>query len=104
MARKNGLASPAAEIADHIRELDVHLREDFLHPLDAGGGGLHVFAPVAPVRAQDPDVSGRTEGVAKQAVGVELQQPLTLLDVSLAAGEILRMAGVDQIDLESSGL
>jgi hypothetical protein len=42
------------------------------------------------------------ERVPEQAVGVELQQPLALLDVALAPGEILGVPRVHQIDLEAT--
>ena len=93
-----------AEIADHVRQLDVHLGERLLHPLDAGAEAAHVIAPLAPIGPCDADLGWRMERIAEQAVGVQLQQPLALLHVALAPGQILRVAGVDQIDLESAGV
>ena len=98
------LPGPAAEIADDIRELDVHLGQHLLHPLDAGADGAHVVAALAPVRPHDANLGGRVKRVAEQTVGVQLQQPLAFLDVTLAPGQVLRVSRVDQIDVEAAGV
>jgi hypothetical protein len=64
----------------------------------------HVIAALAPVGAGDADDGGGMERVAEQAVGVQLQQPLTLLHVALPPREILRVARVDQEHLEAAGV
>ena len=60
-----------------------------------------MIAALAPVRPHDANLGGRVKRVAQQAVGVELQQPLALLDVGLAPGEILGVPRVHQIDLKA---
>jgi hypothetical protein len=52
----NPLSGPAAQIADDIRQLDVHLRQHLLHALDACADGLHMVASLAPVRAHDANL------------------------------------------------
>ena len=62
---------------------------------------VHMVAALAPVRPHDANLGGRVKRVAEQAVGVELQQPLALLHVALAPGEILGVPRVHQIDLKA---
>ena len=100
----DALPGPAAQIADDIRQLDVHLGQHLLHALDAGADRVDMVAALTPVGAHDANVGGRMKRVAEQAVGVELQQPLALLHVALAAGEILGVPRVDQIDLQAARL
>ena len=97
----DALPGPAAQIADDIRQLDVHLGQHLLHPLDAGADRVHMVAALPPVRPHDANLGGRVKRVPEQAVGVELQQPLALLHVALAPGEILGVPRVHQIDLEA---
>jgi hypothetical protein len=98
----DALPGPAAQIADDIRQLDVHLGERLLHALDAGADRVHMIAALAPVRPHDANRGRWVKQVAEPAVGVELQQPLALLHVALAPGEILGVPRVHQIDLEAS--
>jgi hypothetical protein len=46
------LARQSTYIADHIRQLHIHLGEHFLHPLDAGRRSVHMLCPLPPVRLQ----------------------------------------------------
>ena len=97
----DALPGPAAQIADDIRQLDVHLGERLLHPLDAGADGVHMVTALPPVRPHHANLGGRVKRVPEQAVGVELQQPLALRHVALAPGKILGVPRVHQIDLEA---
>jgi hypothetical protein len=63
----DGLPGAPGEVADHIGELDVHLRERPLHPLDTGGERADVIAALAPVGAGDADVGRRMKGIPQQA-------------------------------------
>jgi hypothetical protein len=96
------LPGPAAQVADDVRQLDVHLGQHLLHPLDARADCVHVVAALAPVRADDANLGRRVERVAEQPVGVELEQPLALLHVGLAPGEVLGVPRVHQIDLKTA--
>ena len=97
----DALPGPATQIADDIRQLDVHPRQHLLHPLDARADRVHMVAALASVGPDDANLGGRVKGVAEEAVGVELQQPLALLHVALAPGEILGVPRVHQIDLKA---
>ena len=101
---ENRQAGLADDIADDARELEVHLDERLLHPPDVGPRGLHQDLAVAQVGAQRQDLPGGPEAPAQQADRVELAQPLTVLDVALAAGDVLDVAGVDEQDLEAVSL
>ena len=52
----NQLSCHPTEIADHIGQLDIHLRQGFLHSLNAGRRPNHVLCPLPPVGAQDPNL------------------------------------------------
>jgi hypothetical protein len=69
--------------------------------LDAGADSVHMVAALAPVRPHHANLGGRVKRVPEQAVGVELQQPLALLHIALAPGEILGVPRVHQIDLKA---
>lgn len=98
------LPGPSAQVADHIRQLHIHLGQDLLHPLDAGADGLDVVAVLTPINSRGPNLGSGVERVAQEPVGVQLQQPLTFLHVSLPPWEIARISRVHQIDLEAFGI
>ncbi|MGH9163619.1 MAG: hypothetical protein ACRD2X_27000 [Vicinamibacteraceae bacterium] len=58
----------------------------------------------APVRAYDADRGRRVKRVPEESVRVEFQQPLALLHVAFAPGEILGVPRVHQVDLEAPAL
>ena len=64
--------------------------------------GADVVAALAPVGAGDANLGGGMKGIAQEAVSVQLQQPLTLLHVGLAPGQILRVPGVDEIHVQTA--
>ena len=108
LAGQNGPDDPQpgdpGHVADHAVQLQIHLDQGFLNVLDVSAGVLDQPGAVAPVGAQDADLVGRAEGGGQEAVAVELLQPLAILDVGFAAGQVLDVAGVDQADLEAVGL
>jgi transposase len=46
----NQLPSQPAQVADHIGQLHIHLRQGFLHPLNAARRRLHMFGSLPPIR------------------------------------------------------
>ena len=98
--RQAGLAD---NVADHAREQEVHLGERLLHPLDIGAGGLDEDVAVPYEGAEGEDRPGGAEAPAQEADAVEFAQPLTVLDVALAAGDVFDVAGVDEQDLQAPG-
>jgi len=63
-----------------------------------------VIGALPPIGPDDANVGRGIERIPEKPVGVQLQQPLALLHVTLAPGQVLRMSGVDQIDLEPAAL
>ena len=68
----------ARDVSDDVPELHVHLGQRLLHVLNMMGGVLHQHGPLPHVAAQAPDVPAGTESPGKQAVGVELLEPLAV--------------------------
>ena len=95
-------AGRADDVADDAREQEVHLGERLLHPLDIGAGGLDEDVTVAHEGAEGQDRPGGAEAAAQEPDTVEFAQPLTVLDIALAAGDVLDVAGVDEQDLEAA--
>jgi hypothetical protein len=52
--------------------------------------------------AEDADIIGGAEGALKKTVSMELLDPLAVEDISLAAGDVLDMTGVDEEDLKTA--
>lgn len=59
---------------------------------------------VAHVRADAHDLVARAEAAAEQAVLMELLQPLRVVDVCLAARNVLRVSRVNEQNFESAAL
>ena len=97
-------AGHPGDVGDDVVQLQVHLGQSLLHPLDVGGGAAHQGGPLAHIGPQRTHLIGRTKGAAQQAVGVQLLQPLAIQNVALTAGDIFDVPGVDQFDLQSVAL
>jgi hypothetical protein len=69
------------------------------------GGVGHAHLPVAQRAAQHAPVGLGSQGASEQPVGMQALQPLTSEPSSLwSAGGTLRLAGIDQEDLQAPGL
>jgi hypothetical protein len=73
--------------------------ERLLHVLALQAAQARQVVALAQIGAQDADVIGRTKGGVEQAEAVQALEPLTVLDVGLAPGNILDRPGIDQKDL-----
>jgi hypothetical protein len=82
--------------------LQIHLRQRFLHSLNAGRCPRYVFCPLPPVGAKNANLGWWLERVIQQPVGVQLQQPLTLLHVALTSRQVLRVSRIDQIHFKAT--
>jgi hypothetical protein len=48
---------PVSPLRSHC-QLHIHLRQGFLHPLNATRRGLHMFGSLSPIGPYDPDLAG----------------------------------------------
>jgi hypothetical protein len=80
--------------AQHIRQLDIHLRQRLLHPLNVSACIPHEIIALTPERPQPADLLRRPKRISQQPVGTQLHQPLALLHVALAPWQILRLSGI----------
>ena len=101
---ENAQPGDAGDVADHDGELEVHLDQRLLHPLDVGGGALDQGLAVAQIGAQGRDRSGRSEAAAQQPHAMQLLDPLAVHDIGLAARDVLHVPRVDEDDVEAARL
>ena len=100
----DGQAGDAGQIADDVLELNVHLGQGLVHEADLIGGTTDEAVAVTEERADDANnLRGAKAGV-EQTHRVKILEPLTILDVGLATGEIFAMTGIDQADLKAGGV
>src|SRR6266478_8881037 len=64
------LSGNSTQIADHVRQLQVHLRQRLLHPQNTRPYSTRMFCPLSPIGAKDPNLRGWMEGIVQQSVGV----------------------------------
>ena len=83
-----------------MMQLDVHLHERLLHPLDMGGRGVDQALSVSQVGTETHDLIPGTKAAAQQAVLVQLLEPLRVVDVRLPSRHVLDITRVDQQHLE----
>ena len=73
----DGKSRNTTDVADDIGELDIHLRQSFLHVLNTTTGGFDEIISLTPVGSKDTDLATRTEGILEQSESFELLQPLS---------------------------
>jgi len=88
------------DVGHDVVQLHVHLHQRLLHMLDVRRGIVYQAFSMAQVGAELNDPVARTETAPKQAMLVELLQPLRDVHVGLAARDVLDVAGVHQEHLE----
>jgi hypothetical protein len=98
-------AGNAGEVADHLGELEVHLLEGLVPPLQVPPGVRDQVGPVALVGAPDPDPLLGPEGGREESQAMQPLDPLAVMDIRLGAvGGALHLARVDQQYLETCAL
>src|SRR5207245_6094385 len=76
-------AGHAGNVADHMLQLEVHLRQRFLHMLDMLRRRGEQHGALAEITAQHADLVGRTEGASEQPEGVQPLDPLAVVPIAL---------------------
>ena len=92
--RNDRLTRGPADIANGIGQLHVHLRQRLLHMLNAARGVPDMLLPLPPKRTHHQSLFVRAERILQQSVGMQSQQPLALLNVGLASGQVLSVRGI----------
>ncbi len=85
-------------------ELQVHLGQGLLHVLGVHGHQLDEPRAVTQDCPHGADGVRGPEGASEEPDGVEVLEPLAVLDIGLPARDVLDVAGVHQADLEAPGL
>ncbi len=95
---ENGQARHAADVTDDLGELDVPGRERLWPVLEAGGRGADEGVALAPGGPYDPEVIGGPARAGEPPEGMEFVPPLAGSASGCAAGQVVGVAGVDQVD------
>jgi hypothetical protein len=77
-----------------VVQLHVHLHKRLLNVLNVRGGVVHEPLTMAQVCAQPDHPVAGPEAPPKQAICVQLLQPLRIVHVALAAWDVLDVARV----------
>jgi hypothetical protein len=80
---ENRHASHPRDVADHVLQFEVHLRQRLLHMLEVLPGRGDQHGALAQVAAQHADLLRGPKGGRQQPVGVQALQPLAVLHVTL---------------------
>ena len=89
-----------SEVGDGAMDLDVHLIESLLHPLDAARLFGHEIGELALEGPQPGDGLTRAEGAAKQTAAMEQLEPLAVAEVGLASRHMVQLSRVDEQDFD----
>ena len=95
------LAGHAHDVAQHVVELHVHLRQRFLHVLHAAAAVAGRTRALAYVGAQLADAVRWPERALEQSVTHQLADPLAVQNVALATAHLLRRPCIDQMHLQT---
>ena len=95
-------AGQPRDVADDLRQFDVHLLHGFLHVLDMIGGVADLHLPQPPVGTQRQHGIGRPKRRTQETVGMQALDPLGVEHVRLRARAATRkLPWFHQIDLEA---
>ena len=98
----HGPARDPQHVAGDVAQLDVGVLQHLLDPVGHRGAVADQLGPLSRQVAELADLRRRDEAGREQAVLEQLRDPLGVLDVGLAAGDLLELVGVDQHDLEAA--
>src|SRR5664279_2828598 len=94
---QDGHSSRTTDVADHVGQLDIHLRQRFLHVLDTHRRCRHQILSLPQITAQHTNLFGWPECLVQKPKGVQLLQPLAFLHIRFASRQslgVLRMRHV----------
>ena len=100
MARTIAMPVSAGEVGDGAMNLNVHLIERLLHPLDAPRTLGHKIRQLALKGSEPSNRLARAKGSAKKTAAMEQLEPLTIAEVGLAPRHVVELPRVDQHDLD----
>src|SRR5207247_10871515 len=86
----------AGDVADHQRQLQIHLYQGFLHAQDVHAGTLDKRLTMAEIRTQGHERLDWPKTPSGQPDAVQVPEPLAIRDVALAARHVFEMAGIDE--------
>ena len=89
-------------VGENLGELDVHLHESLLHALHPTGLFSQQHLSLTGHSAHHADVAVRTPSRAQEPQAHQFLQPLAVLDVALAPGNVLHLPRVNQPDLQAA--
>jgi len=99
----NVLACLSGDVAEYLRELNVHVQQGLLHVQNVRAAVLDQLCPVTQQSAQGNQVGFRTEGVGQQAITVQGLDPLAVQHVSFPTRKAFDGSGSNQATLEAIG-
>jgi hypothetical protein len=109
LAREDGLedshAGHPGDLTDDLGELEMHLFSGFVHMLHMVGGVGQEHLPMPQITTQHAHVSFGPKGTSEEPVGMQALQPLAIEPIGFrSAGGALRLAGINQQDLQTTRL
>src|SRR6056297_552626 len=85
-------------------DLKVHLSQRLLHMLNMTGSGFDQVVSVSEQGSDSTNVLIRPKRAPQQSNRMEILDPLAILNIRFAAGNVFNMPGVNQDNIKSIGL
>ncbi len=95
-------ARDAGDVGDHVVQLDVHLHERLLHVLDVRRSVVDQALAMTQEGSKPDELFARAEAAAQQTVLMKLLEPLRVVHVRLATGDILDVPGIHEEHFETT--
>ena len=96
----DGQSGQPSDVADHLMDLHIHLRQRFLHVLDMLAGHLHQIAVVPHQRPHRAYLSVRSKCRAQQPYRMEKLYPLAFVPVRAPPQHVFHVTGIHQTWLD----
>ena len=95
-------AGLTGDVRDDVGQLNVHLMQGFLHVLGMLASTSEEGGALAGVGPHSANVGFRMKGALQQSIGMQLLDPLTILDITFASGYTFEVLGIDQFEVETA--